>query len=548
MKTNTTGFENTAVGNEALKNNQAGYRNTAVGDSALYSNTDGHLNTAVGEEALWTNALGNNNSALGQAAMKSNYSGSDNTAVGYQALHSNWSGGENTAVGRQALEHNTLGARNTALGYGALQEMTSLETFPDSGVWKSGEDNTAVGHEALASNQTGDYNTVVGSGAGEDSWIGSENSYFGHQAGQVSDGDQNAFFGAWSGKNCHGSKNAFVGYNAGNGGTFPGNDGSENSFFGVLAGYNNTLGYGNSFLGYNAGHDNTSGRDNTFIGAAAGLANTTASGNTFVGVYARLDPSLNPSTSPEATNATAIGHKAWVSQSNSLVLGSIAGFNGASDSVSVGIGTPAPSAPLHVSREDGSSRILVEEQAGTTAVRTLFQLENNGAPRFAFRNASSGIEWSFQQSGPGNFLLSKEGTGGPEMQVYTTGRVRIGPGGAKNFDLDPSGNLEIKGTLTANGSTFPDYVFQPGYALMPLNELRSFIQREGRLPGILSAEEVRQRGGHDMTELQIKLLEKIEELTLYVLSQEAEMTQLKAQLKAEVQGRFQPPSEHRQLP
>ena len=159
----------------------------------------------------------------------------------------------------------------------------------------------------------------------------------------------------------------------------------------------------------------------------------------------------------------------------------------------------------------------------TTAVRTLFQLENNGAPRFAFKNTSSDIEWSFQQSGPGNFLISKEGTGGPEMQVYQTGMVRMGPGGANNFTLSPSGNLTIAGSLTANGSTFPDYVFEPDYDLMPLSDLRTFIQQEKRLPDIPSAEEVKKQGGHNMTELQLKLLEKIEELTLYTLEQEKKL-------------------------
>jgi hypothetical protein len=153
----------------------------------------------------------------------------------------------------------------------------------------------------------------------------------------------------------------------------------------------------------------------------------------------------------------------------------------------------------------------------TTAVRTLFQLENNGAPRFAFKNTSSDVEWSFQQSGPGNFLISKDGTGGPEMQVYQSGRVRMGPGGVANFDLDATGNLTIKGSLIASGSTFPDYVFESDYDLMSLEEVAEYIRQERRLPGMIPASEVERQGGHDMTELQLKLLEKVEEMTLYTL-------------------------------
>lgn len=111
------------------------------------------------------------------------------------------------------------------------------------------------------------------------------------------------------------------------------------------------------------------------------------------------------------------------------------------------------------------------------------------------------------------------------MQVYQSGRVRMGPAGAINFDLTPTGNLTIKGSLTANGSTFPDYVFDPDYDLMPLTDLKSHIEQHKRLPDVPSAEEVKKQGGHNMTELQLKLLEKIEELTLYTLEQDQQLKQ-----------------------
>jgi hypothetical protein len=116
----------------------------------------------------------------------------------------------------------------------------------------------------------------------------------------------------------------------------------------------------------------------------------------------------------------------------------------------------------------------------------------------------------------------------------------MGPGGANNFTLSSAGNLTVKGSLTANGSTFPDYVFDPDYDLMPLEDLRNFVQEEKRLPDIPSAEEVKKQFGHNMTELQLKLLEKIEELTLYTLEQdkklqEAEALQLESvKMKAEL--------------
>jgi hypothetical protein len=106
----------------------------------------------------------------------------------------------------------------------------------------------------------------------------------------------------------------------------------------------------------------------------------------------------------------------------------------------------------------------------------------------------------------------------------------MGPGGAASLDLDPNGNLVIALSLTANGSIFPDYVFASDYDLMPLSELRTFIQQEKRLPKIPSATEVEQQGGHNMTELQIKMLEKIEELTLYTLEQDQQLLQKTAEI------------------
>jgi hypothetical protein len=106
----------------------------------------------------------------------------------------------------------------------------------------------------------------------------------------------------------------------------------------------------------------------------------------------------------------------------------------------------------------------------------------------------------------------------------------MGPGGMNNFTLYPNGNLTIAGSLIASGSTFPDYVFEPDYDLMPLADLRVFIRENGKLPEIPSAEDVQSRGGYNMTELQLKMLKKVEELTLYMLGQDEDLTNVKSQM------------------
>lgn len=68
-------------------------------------------------------------------------------------------------------------------------------------------------------------------------------------------------------------------------------------------------------------------------------------------------------------------------------------------------------------------------------------------------------------------------------------------------------------------TTGADFVFADDYQLRPLNEVKAFIQENKHLPEIQSAKEM-QENGVSVSELQTKLLQKIEELTLYILQQE----------------------------
>ena len=102
-----------------------------------------------------------------------------------------------------------------------------------------------------------------------------------------------------------------------------------------------TAGTDNIFAGVEAGQSNTTGVGNAFFGTFAGQANTTGGANTLIGFRSNVG-------SGNLTNATAIGHRAIVSANNSLVLGSINGLNGATQTVNVGIGTASPTERLHV--------------------------------------------------------------------------------------------------------------------------------------------------------------------------------------------------------
>jgi hypothetical protein len=119
--------------------------------------------------------------------------------------------------------------------------------------------------------------------------------------------------------------------------------GSSNTGTGRLALQLNTTGGSNTATGERALQNTTIGGENTAIGLAALLNNTTGNDNTALGVFA------GPySGNSNLSNTTAIGAHATVGANNSLVLGSIAGLNGATADTFVGIGTPTPTAKLDV--------------------------------------------------------------------------------------------------------------------------------------------------------------------------------------------------------
>ena len=99
---------------------------------------------------------------------------------------------------------------------------------------------------------------------------------------------------------------------------------------------------------------------------------------------------------------------------------------------------------------------------------------------------------------------------------------------------NPQAKLAVNGEILAKsvrvntGSEYwPDYVFSSDYELMSLDDLENYIEDNKHLPGIISAEEVGSQGDVDLGEMNVKLLEKIEELTLYIINLQKQIDELK---------------------
>lgn len=202
-----------------------------------------------------------------------------------------------------------------------------------------------------------------------------------------SGGTNNLFAGVNSATNNTGSGNAFFGASAGQNNT----TGINNAFFGFNAGSANNGGGANAFFGVNAGTANIGSSNNTFLGANAGNTNLTGNGNTYIGA--------NSDGGFLITNSVAIGQKAFVGQSNALVLGSINGINGATANTDVGIGTSTPLARFHVV---GDSILNGWVGIGTTTPQARLNLvDNNPLPIILESSWTGGTGIQFINTGGG---------------------------------------------------------------------------------------------------------------------------------------------------
>ncbi len=98
-------------------------------------------------------------------------------------------------------------------------------------------------------------------------------------------------------------------------------------------------------------------------------------------------------------------------------------------------------------------------------------------------------------------------------------------------ELTVAGKISARDiTIKSNAGTGADFVFEKDYALPSLEQVEQYVQENKHLPGIPSAQEM-QENGVQVSEMQTKLLQKIEELTLYVIDLKKENQEMKNEIK-----------------
>ena len=110
--------------------------------------------------------------------------------------------------------------------------------------------------------------------------------------------------------------------------------------------------------------------------------------------------------------------------------------------------------------------------------------------------------------------------------TYLSGNVGIGTKDTQGYKLAVKGVIGAEKVKLEKTTNWADYVFEPDYNLMSISDLETFINENKHLPNIPNKEEV-YKNGQDIGEINRLLLEKIEELTLYIIQQQKEIDELK---------------------
>ena len=150
-----------------------------------------------------------------------------------------------------------------------------------------------------------------------------------------------------------------------------------------------------------------------------------------------------------------------------------------------------------------------------------FNVRRNGSTWYLKGNGAvngGALVWS---DASGNLIFANiVPTGGTEQQVAASNM-----NDNINLILYNNGLLqakEVKVTLTG----WPDYVFDEGYKLMSLGETEQYIKKNGHLPGVPSAQKV-EAEGLSLGEMNARLMQKVEELTLHMIELQKQIDELK---------------------
>jgi hypothetical protein len=197
----------------------------------------------------------------------------------------------------------------------------------------------------------------------------------------------------------------------------------------------------------------------------------------------------------------------------------------------IGAGTASANLPLN-SQSPNHVYFFLSSSSGNVGIGTITPsyktvISNNGAAGIEID--PTGMQFS---QGVGIQTYNRSTSTYLPFQIYSSklvldgGNVLIG----KTTQVNSAYKLDVNGSMRSNevvvNVTGADFVFQDNYNLKTLNEVERFIKDNKHLPDIEAAEEM-EENGLELGKMDMKLLQKIEELTLYMIDFKKEMDKMK---------------------
>lgn len=216
----------------------------------------------------------------------------------------------------------------------------------------------------------------------------------------------------------------------------------------------------------------------------------------------------------------------WVNNGNNYTTGSVIINGGFQSSNNYGL-TLVPTTGDAVIRRNTTGNLVISSgtEPGVTNTDIRFNYSYGGGSGGVYifdggneRNAH------FKVTPAGHLIISPSGYQG------SPGNIGIGTTGTLDAKLTVAGNVrarEIRVTIDAGS----DFVFENQYDLKTLTEVEEFIKKNGHLPDVAPASEM-EDNGIELGKMDMKLLQKIEELTLYLIEQNKKIEDLQNKIIA----------------